>query len=117
MTARSPDRSMRVRSAPHEVWFSTEVEAIIDGVLTERNAATDRDAIGEQIHALTRLAVRGLARRGEPFTAADIWQVIERREIPVPEGTIPADLEPLWRRLRRRIEQSDVARGTTRGEP
>jgi hypothetical protein len=108
---------MHVHSHPHDVWFSTEVEAITDGLLTERNATTECDVAGSKMHTLTQLAVRVLAWGGEPFTAYDIWQVIEHREIPIPQETTPADLEAVWRRLRRRIEQSRTARTDTGGQP
>ena len=113
MTADAPERSIRVHSPPHDGWFRTEVAAITEGLLTERNAPTEAERVGTQMRALTRLAVRVVARRGEPFTAADIWQVIERREIPMPEETTPADLAVLWRRLRGRIEQSPSVRAET----
>jgi hypothetical protein len=116
MTADAPHRSIRVHSDPHDEWFSTEIEAITDGLLTERNTATEDECVGSQMLALTRLAVRVVARRGEPFTAADIWQVIECREIPMPAGTTTADLEAVWRRLRRRIERANTARGNARGQ-
>ena len=117
MTADAPERSIRVHSPPHDGWFRTEVAAITEGLLTERNAPTEAERVGTQMRALTRLAVRVVARRGEPFTAADIWQVIECREIPLPQGTTPGDIEALWRRFRHRIDQSNAARGPTGGQP
>jgi hypothetical protein len=117
MTGDGAERSIRVHSDPHDEWFGTEVEVITDGLLAERNTAMENEFIPSQVLALTRLAVRVVARRGEPFTAADIWQVIERREIPMPAGTTPGNVEVVWRRLSRRIDQSDAARGPTGGQP
>ena len=117
MTGDGSERSIRVHSDPHDEWFGTEVEAITDGLLAERNTAMEDECIGSQMLALTRVAVRVLARRGEPFTVADIWQVIECREIPLPQGTTPGDIEALWRRFRHRIDQSNAARGPTGGQP
>jgi hypothetical protein len=110
MTADPSDQSIRVHSDPHDEWFRTEVEAITAGLLHMSDATTEADlvALGPHMHALTRLAVRVLAQRGEPFTGHDIFQMIEQREIPMPQGTTPADLEPLLRRLRRRVEQSNT---------
>lgn len=114
MTADVSAHSMRVHSHPHDVWFNTEVEAITAGLLTRRDAPAD-EYVGKQMHTLTRVAVRVLARRGEPFTVADLWQVIEHREIPIPQGTTTADLVAVWRRLRRHGAPSTPTRAESGG--
>jgi hypothetical protein len=122
-TANARQRPIRVRSAPGEAWFSTETEAIATGLLTETERASETDTgveagvIGSRTHALAVWLVRAVARRGEPFTVKDLYRVVERGNVSMPQGTTRADVEPLLRRLERDGERFSVPRGETGGKP
>ena len=98
-------KRIQVRSEPGKPWFSTEIEAIATGLLTETVPASETDVDYEMIlpssqtHALAVWLVRTVARRGEPFTIEDLYRVVERDNVPMPQGTTKADVEALLRRL------------------
>lgn len=100
-------KPIRVRSEPGDPWFSTEIEAIATGLLTETVPANETNADYEMIlpssrtHTLAVWLVRTVARRGEPFTVEDLYRVVERGNVPLPQGMTRADVEPLLRRLER----------------
>ena len=102
-----PQKPIRVRSEPGEPWFSRETKAIATGLLTETVPASETKAEYEVIvpssrtHALAVWLVRAVARRREPFTVEDLYRVVERDNVPMPQGTTRADVEPLLRRLDR----------------
>ncbi|WP_435078577.1 hypothetical protein [Halococcus sp. AFM35] len=98
-------KPIRVRSEPSEPWFSRETKAIATGLLTETVPASETEAEYEVIvpssrtHALAVWLVRTVARRGGPFTVEDLYRVVERDNVPMPQGTTKADVEALLRRL------------------
>jgi hypothetical protein len=125
--ANARQRPIRVRSAPGEARFSTETEAIATGLLTgsnhesehasETDTGIETGGIGSRTHALAVWVVRTVARRGEPFTVEDLYRVVERGNVPMPQGTTRADVEPLLRRLERDGERFSALRGETGGKP
>jgi hypothetical protein len=118
----SPQQPIRVRSEPGESWFSRETEAIATGLLTETAPASETGAEYEVIvpssrtYALTVWLVRTVARRGEPFTVEDLYRVVERGNVPMPQGTTRADVEPLLRRLERDGKRFSPPKGATGGQ-
>ena len=117
-------RPIRVRSAPGEGWFSTETEAIATGLLSEtERESEDRTetgieagVFGSRTHALAVWLVRTVAQRGEPFTVEDLYRVVERGNVPIPQGTTRADVKPLLRRLERDGERFSAPRVETGGQ-
>ena len=123
MTEVSPEQPIRVRSEPGEPWFSIETEAIATSLVTENERASERDTgfevgiLSSRTHALAVWLVRTVARRGEPFTVEDLYRVVERGDVPMPQGTTRADVEPLLRRLERDGKRFNAQRGETGGKP
>lgn len=115
-TANAGPRTIRVHSAPDEAWFDTEVEAITEGLLTESASEAEPAALGSRTHALAVWLVRTVARRGEPFTVEDLCREVERGNVPMPQGTTMADVEPLLRRLEPDGERFSVSRVGTGGQ-
>jgi hypothetical protein len=113
---------IRVRSAPDGAWFSTETEAIATGLLTESNHESEADTgfeagvFGSRTHALAVWLVRTVAQRGEPFTIEDLYRVVERGNVPTPQGTTRSDIEPLLRRLERDGERFSAPRAQPGGD-
>jgi hypothetical protein len=121
MTAFSRESPIRVRSAPDEPWFSTETEAIATGLLTDNGHESEADAgfkagvLGSRTHALAVWLVRTVAQRGEPFTVEDLYRVVERENVPMPQGTTKDDVEPLLHRLERDGKRFSLPKGATGG--
>jgi hypothetical protein len=117
-----PQKPIRVRSEPGEPWFSRETKAIATGLLTETVPASETEAEYEVIvpssrtHALAVWLVRTVARRGEPFTVEDLYRVVERDNVPMPQGTTRTDVEPLLRRLEPDGERFSAPRAETGGQ-
>jgi hypothetical protein len=101
MTTLPRHQSIHVRSEPDEPWFQTEIEAIATGLLTESARETDTGfgAVGAHTYTVAVWLVRTVARRGEPFTVENLYRVVERGNVPMPQGTTDADVEPLLRRF------------------
>jgi hypothetical protein len=122
MTAFSREQSIRVHSTPDEPWFQTETEAIATSLLSEsalkNESETDTGfgAVGARTYTLAVWLVRTVARRGEPFTVEDLYRVVERGNVPMPQGTTEADVEPLLRRLEPDGERFSVSRVGTGGQ-
>jgi hypothetical protein len=118
MTAFAREQPIQVRSDPDEAWFQTETEAIATGLLTESARETDTGfgAVGARTYSLAVWLVRTVARRGEPFTVEDLYRVVERGNVPMPQGTTDADVEPLLRRLEPDGERFSAPRVETGGQ-
>jgi hypothetical protein len=118
---------IRVRSAPDGAWFQTETEAIATGLVTESGHESGHESetdtgfeagvLGSRTHALAVWLVRTVARRDEPFTIEDLYRVVERGNVPMPQGTTMADVEPLLRRLEPDGERFSASRVETGGQP
>lgn len=119
MTTLPRHQSIRVRSDPDEPWFQTETEAIATALLTESEADTGFGAniLGSRTHALAVWLVRTVAQRGEPFTVEDLYRVVERGNVPTPQGTTRSDIEPLLRRLEPNGERFSASRAGMGGRP
>ena len=100
-----PQKPIRVRSEPGDPWFSTEIEAIATGLLTETVPASDTEADYEMIlprsgpHTLAVWVVRTVAQRGDSFSIEDLCRVVERDNVPLPQSTTKDDVESLLHRL------------------
>ncbi|EMA56459.1 hypothetical protein [Halococcus thailandensis] len=120
--SRSSQRPIQVRSEPGDPWFSKETEAIATDLLTETTPASETGVEYEMIvpssrtHALAVWLVRTVARRGEPFTVEDLYRVVERDNVPMPQGTTRADVEPLLRRLEPDGERFSAPQAETGGQ-
>jgi hypothetical protein len=123
MMAFSRHSPIQVRSEPDEPWFQTETEAIATSLLSESTLKNESEtdtgfgAVGARTYTLAVWLVRMVARRGEPFTVEDLYRVVERGNIPMPQGTTMADVEPLLRRLEPDGERFSDPRAETGGQP